>query len=80
MTGTGEKFGKLQYTQLESFDLNNGDQVYTSGSGGIFKSGIPVGEINIIDESKESLCFVSLKFFTIKIGKNCFIRKYKLNL
>ena len=36
LTGTGEKFGKLQYTQLESFDLNNGDQVYTSGSGGIF--------------------------------------------
>ena len=45
MTGTGEKFGKLQYTQLDSFDLNNGDQIYTSGSGGIFKSGIPIGKI-----------------------------------
>ena len=39
---------------LENFDLNNGDQIYTSGSGGIFKSGIPIGEINIIDDSKES--------------------------
>jgi len=69
LTGTGEKFGKLQYTQLESFDLNNGDQVYTSGSGGIFKSGIPVGEINIIDESKESYVLFHSNFSQLRLVK-----------
>ena len=42
LTGTGEKFGKLQYMQLDNIILNNGDQIYSSGSGGIFKSGIPI--------------------------------------
>ena len=69
MTGTGEKFGKLQYTQLENFDLNNGDQVYTSGSGGIFKSGIPVGEINIIDDSKESYVLFHSNFSQLRLVK-----------
>ena len=54
-------FNELLGTQIEDslFDLNNGDQVYTSGSGGIFKSGIPVGEINIIDESRDCLLYTS---------------------
>ena len=69
LTGSGERFGKLQYTQLESFDLNNGDQVYTSGSGGIFKSGIPVGEINIIDESKESYVLFHSNFSQLRLVK-----------
>ena len=69
LTGTGEKFGKLQYTQLESFDLNNGNQVYTSGSRGIFKSGIPVGEINIIDESKESYVLFHSNFSQLRLVK-----------
>ena len=69
MSGTGEKFGKLQYTQLDSFDLSNGDQVYTSGSGGIFKSGIPVGEINIIDDSKESYVLFHSNFSQLRLVK-----------
>ena len=69
LTGTGEKFGKLQYTQLENFDLNNGDQVYTSGSGGIFKSGIPVGEINIVDDSKESYVLFHSNFSQLRLVK-----------
>ena len=69
LTGTGEKFGKLQYTQLESFDLSNGDQVYTSGSGGIFKSGIPVGQINIIDEGKESYVLFHSNFSQLRLVK-----------
>ena len=69
LTGTGEKFRKLQYTQLESFDLNNGDQVYTSGSGGIFKSCMPVGEINIIDESNESYVLFHSNFSQLRLVK-----------
>ena len=69
LAGTGEKFGKLQYMQLENFELNNGDQIYTSGSGGIFKSGIPIGEINIIDDSKESYVLFHSNFSQLKLVK-----------
>tara|TARA_B100001057_G_scaffold456721_1_gene504376 strand:+ start:703 stop:1551 length:849 start_codon:yes stop_codon:yes gene_type:complete len=69
LTGTGERFGKLQYMQLENFELNNGDQIYTSGSGGIFKSGIPIGEINIIDDSKESYVLFHSNFSQLKLVK-----------
>ena len=69
LTGTGEKFGKLQYSQSENFDLNNGDQIYTSGSGGIFKSGIPIGEINIIDDSKESYVLFHSNFSQLRLVK-----------
>ncbi len=69
LTGTGERFGKLQYMQLENFELNNGNQIYTSGSGGIFKSGIPIGEINIIDDSKESYVLFHSNFSQLKLVK-----------
>ena len=69
LSGTGEKFGKLQYTQIENFNLNNGDQIYTSGSGGIFKSGIPVGEINIIDESNEGYVLFHSNFSQLRLVK-----------
>jgi len=69
LTGTGEKLGKLQYMQIENFDLNNGDQIYTSGSGGIFKSGIPIGKINIIDDSKESYVLFHSNFSQLRLVK-----------
>jgi len=69
LTGTGEKFGKLQYTQIENVNLNNGDQIYTSGSGGIFKSGIPVGEINIIDDINESYVLFHSNFSQLRLVK-----------
>tara|TARA_B100001057_G_scaffold87108_1_gene83040 strand:- start:4107 stop:4955 length:849 start_codon:yes stop_codon:yes gene_type:complete len=69
LTGTGEKFGKLQYSQTENFDLNSGDQIYTSGSGGIFKSGIPVGEISIIDDSNDSYVLFHSNFSQLRLVK-----------
>ena len=44
MSGTGKKFGKIAYFQKE-INLDEKKIVFTSGSGGVFKSGIPVGEI-----------------------------------
>ncbi len=69
LTGTGEQFGKLQYTQIENFNLENGHQIYTSGSGGIFKSGIPIGEISIIDDSKESYVSFHSNFSQLRLVK-----------
>ena len=46
LSGTGKSYGKIQYTQ-EDFNFQESNVVYTSGSGGIFKSGIPIGKIKI---------------------------------
>ena len=53
-SGTGKNFGLIEYTKE---DLNKENiiiekVVYTSGIGGIFKSGIPVGKISKYSENK----------------------------
>tara|TARA_A100001011_G_scaffold319714_1_gene339929 strand:- start:398 stop:1246 length:849 start_codon:yes stop_codon:yes gene_type:complete len=52
LSGTGKSYGKIQYTQ-QDFIFQESNVVYTSGSGGIFKSGIPIGKIKI--ESNENI-------------------------
>ena len=52
LSGSGEDFGVIQYTKNESkIDINS--LVYTSGSGGLFKAGIPVGKIKEKDSNKK---------------------------
>tara|TARA_B100000902_G_scaffold332273_1_gene330156 strand:+ start:891 stop:1742 length:852 start_codon:yes stop_codon:yes gene_type:complete len=72
LSGTGEDNGIIQYRKQQSL-INDGDRVFTSGSGGIFKSGIPVGKIDKSFENDEikvnflsdftQLRFVKLKSF-----------------
>ena len=42
LSGTGKQHGKIEYLETDILIKNN-SIVYTSGSGGLFKSGIPVG-------------------------------------
>ena len=42
LSGDGNTSGTIQYTK-ENVSINNKSIVYTSGSGGLFKAGIPVG-------------------------------------
>ena len=49
LTGTGKEKGKIQYFK-EEYKLGDQRIIYTSGSGGIFKAGIPIGKINEINE------------------------------
>ena len=44
LSGTGEYYGIIQYTRDKSL-LQNESVVFTSGAGGLFKSGIPIGKI-----------------------------------
>ncbi len=44
LSGTGKNDGVIQYSK-EEISLDAGNTVYTSGSGAIFKSGIPIGKI-----------------------------------
>ena len=45
LSGTGKDFGIIQYSKNYG-DIKNESVIYTSGAGNLFKSGIPIGQIN----------------------------------
>ena len=72
LSGTGEDIGKIQYIKEEAL-IESDSIVYTSGAGGIFKPGVPIGrtvknslnsEINVEFYSEFSqLRFVKLRSY-----------------
>ena len=59
ISGTGKNYGIIEHTKdnIEE-DLNETDTIiYTSGLGGLFKPGIPIGKI--IKDSKNEVNFFS---------------------
>jgi rod shape-determining protein MreC len=52
MSGTGKNDGVIQYLK-EDYAFENNSTVYTSGSGGLFKAGIPIGKIKDLNLDKE---------------------------
>jgi rod shape-determining protein MreC len=84
MSGTGKEQGILQYTKDNFLDeINESLLVFTSGSGGLFKSGIPVGEIKkeniLINEDKKIdfyVDFSQLKYVRVlSFAKEKFLEK-----
>ena len=59
LSGAGKVRGNIQYFKKKS-DLQDSSFIYTSGSGGIFKSGIPVGSIEKNEENDE----IKIRFFS----------------
>ena len=61
MSGLDKETGELQYIKSEKLINKNNDEliVVTSGSGGVFKSGIPIGKINIKEISKNNNLIVN---------------------
>ena len=45
LSGTGKDYGKIKYSKSKLI-LDDNTIVYTSGSGGNFRSGLPIGKIN----------------------------------
>ena len=43
LSGSGSSFGEIQYIK-EDYELDSDFEIFTSGSGGIFRSGIPIGK------------------------------------
>ena len=69
LSGTGESQGVIQYLK-EEYIIEENSLVYTSGSGGLFKAGIPIGKIILSEEGdKKYVNFLSdfsqLKFIKI---------------
>ena len=68
MSGSGKKLGEIQYFKNSDLKISDNKLIYTSGSGGIFKAGIPIGKLN--EENKveflsdlSQLTFVKLVSF-----------------
>ena len=68
LSGTGKRSGNIQYLK-ENYTIEDNSVLYTSGSGGLFKSGIPVGKIKSTELNKKNVKFFSdfsqLKFIKI---------------
>ena len=64
MSGSGKDDGEIQYSKEET-KLNVGDIVYTSGSGALFKSGIPIGKIKNNTNVNFFSDFTQLKFVKV---------------
>ena len=56
LSGTGKNYGVIEFTKEEyNQELSNKELVvYTSGYGGLFKSGLPVGKINNSKENNKN--------------------------
>ena len=59
MVGAGERFGQIKYVKDGISDAIEEDSiVYTSGTGAIFKSGIPIGKLKIKENDFSNEVFV----------------------
>ncbi len=63
ITGTGKNDGKIKYIKGDfSSDLSEENIIYSSGTGGVFKSGIPIGKLKI--KKDESTRNMSVQFYS----------------
>jgi len=63
LSGHGDNKPTLEYLP-ENHQIKDGDKVYTSGKGGIFRPGIPIGKVKINEGLVEVLLFSDLKQIT----------------
>ena len=84
LSGLEEKSGQLQYINKKILITNTGEKliVVTSGVGGIFKSGIPIGEIKLTDNFINEKLIVNFyrDFSQLKYVKISSHRKENLNI
>jgi rod shape-determining protein MreC len=83
VTGTGNDYGLIQYLKEEYIMRNEKDAIlYTSGTGGLFKSGIPIGTIkyeNLILPEEKKVDFYS-DFTQLKYVKALSFSDKKISL
>ena len=79
LSGTGKVNGVIQYLK-EKHEVQPGSTVYTSGSGGLFKSGIPIGIIENVDFDKKSMVNFFSDFSQLRYVKIASYSKEKFNI
>jgi len=58
LSGTGKRNGAIKYFK-DNYTIEENSVVYTSGSGGLFKTGIPIGKIKSVESSIKNVDFFS---------------------
>ena len=80
LSGSGSSFGEIQYIK-DDYNLESDSQIFTSGSGGIFRSGIPIGKTIANDEI--GLNTIKVKFHSdfsqLRLVKIVSFEEIKLN-
>ena len=60
VSGRGDNYGQIKYIKSGlSDELSEGSIIYTSGTGAIFKSGIPIGRLGVIENEIDTKFFVN---------------------
>jgi len=70
LNGRGSKEATLEYLP-KKHTVKDGDTVYTSGKGGIFSPGIPIGKVKIVEKAFSVILFSDLDqvtFINIDLG------------
>ena len=63
ITGTGDNYGQIKYVKDGIKDeLTDQSIIYTSGTGAIFKSGVPIGKVKVIKTGQSKT--YSVEFYT----------------
>ena len=68
LSGTGKDYGIIQYSKKYE-DIKNESVIYTSGAGSLFKTGIPIGRMNINNLSDEKKVDFFSDFSQLKFVK-----------
>ena len=70
LSGHGSDVPSLEYLS-KNHNIKDGDKIYTSGKGGIFPPGIPIGVVKIKDDIIQVLLFSDLNeitFVNVSLG------------
>ena len=87
ITGTGNNYGQIKYIKDGFLDKFSGQSIiYTSGTGALFKSGIPIGKLTSIDDNSTNKLnvdffsdFSQLKYVFAEITIKTEIKKTELD-
>ena len=64
MSGSGKNHGVIKYLKNDNLNLIDEGAVYTSGAGGVYKSGIPVGKFKISNEQSDIINKAEIKLYS----------------
>ncbi len=64
-TGLGNEFGQVNFLKKIHYDkIKNGSYIYSSGTGGLVKSGIPIGKVIDFENKDKESDIIKIEFFS----------------
>ena len=64
-TGLGNDFGQVNFLKKIHYDkIKDGSFIYSSGTGGLIKSGIPIGKVIDFEDKEKETDMIKIEFFS----------------